>query len=453
MTEEVFLPTLTPERVLVGELGQADDFSPLSVSTAVVKNPQRHGPLLNADQGISQLKDYDRDLGLSGKTLEARWKHMAADPKSFFQANPGRFRADVTSAFAPMLKLFPRESPEMPVNNDAHLGNYAWFYDNKTSGLLWGLVDFDTAARGKPEWDVGRNAAHVAIIARQLGAPRSKQNALAGSFARSYFDEIRRLAQVEGPLPTGLKQGEVRGAVRDALEKVIQPRRRELLAEWVDGPKSDTPRFKDNAETERVSKATRDAVLQALPGYADALPDGVAVARPLHVYDVVRKVDSGGSTFGLNRYWVLVKGADGKSPRILEVKQELPDVGVGAKPDLRTVDAGSIVANGYRALMGMPNPLTGHLSLPDGGYLVREVEPQKQRVDPTGLGSFSKLERLANQDAVALARAHAQEGRAAGLAQWIGPDTAEGVETMGTFAVRYADQNDAYASALKDALK
>jgi uncharacterized protein (DUF2252 family) len=160
------------------------------------------------------------------------------------------------------------------------------------------------------------------------------------------------------------------------------------------------------------------------------------------ILDVARRLNAGGSTLGLDRYYALVAGKEGKKPRILELKQVPPPAVDGSSSDLAKAKPADVVANAAE-LAGFRSPLFGYTEIAGRPMLVREVEPEKVRTEPTELSS-KQLEDLAEQAAAMLARSH---GHKRELQAWLGGDKKALEHNLADFAVRYANQVQADWSA------
>ena len=328
----------------------------------------------SANEVGRSILSYDRGLGPSAAALKDRWKNTASSPSSFLRANPKTFHDGVVGAFASDVALVARPAPRMLVDNDAHFDQYS-AYATRGGGVRWGLVDFDTAAPGSPEWDHGRNAVHAVLLAREQGHPRAAQRKLAEAFAASYFGEIERLASLRrgSALPGGLSINEASEDVRRVLQRAGNVRRADFLAKWVD---LSDGRFKSSPWVEALPVERRAVLEQGLVEYASRLPRDLPIAVPLRILDVVAKAGSGGST------------------------------------------------------------------------LLRELEPQKQRVDASCYTKLSSLDALARQAAVALARSHVHSaGNARALQAWAAPDGVAGGQCLAQFALTYATRTTAYQQA------
>ncbi|HEY4003436.1 MAG TPA: DUF2252 family protein, partial [Candidatus Xenobia bacterium] len=207
--------------------------------------------------------------------------------------------------------------------------------------------------------------------------------------------------------------------------------------------------------------------------YESSLGTTARMERPIKVLGVARKLQSGGSSQGQPRYFVLVANADPKKPPImLEVKEELPPPLAGWDPknpqkavaaskalwtgNLAKANAKQVV-QGQKAMGGCPNDLTGFTNIDGIPHLVREREPCKAALSDTALTSVDDMTSLAEQLGKIYARAHGRSnGQAALILHWAGDPEAfsQKAQAYATKTTLQAGGDcDAYRVAHPDASK
>ncbi|CAN0334770.1 unnamed protein product, partial [Phaeothamnion confervicola] len=161
--------------------------------------------------------------------------------------------------------------------------------------------------------------------------------------------------------------------------------------------------------------------------------------RPLKVLDMAAKLESGGSTYGLHRYYVLAEATQGAAPVILEVKQELPTAPESASGDLSTASAQHI----YDGMSGMGltvSPMMAPATMNGTAYLVREREREKGALDMNTL-DLDDWKAVAEQAGMVLARNQShQAGAAKAVSKWVGDDGDTLVTNLQNWAQKYARQ-------------
>ena len=393
------------------------------------------------------VRDFDGRLGLAGNVLKARDAHMTESALAFFQANPALFHSDLSRAG--LSDLGEGTPPQIPIDGDSHLANFGAFR-GADGHSRFGINDFDQGGLGSPERDLARLAASTVLAARQAGLGKPEQTELVRELGKAYFAQIHDAAAHRGT-PATLDAGSASGPVKDLLAKSEGNKRKELLGKLVDAPDATSPRFKLGAELVAVSPADAKAITAGLADYGRARSKDAKAQLPLQVLDLVKKEGSGGSSFGLPRYYALVKGQEGKLPVVLEVKLCLPSPLDGKPVDLSRSSAASVLKS-QQALGGLQNPLTGEARIGGKSFLVRELEPEKERLTPEKQSPKDLLS-LSRQAAMALARSHCQGGRADALDAWAGGKSKGAVERLTSFATGYADQAEADYAFFKASLR
>jgi len=401
---------------------------------------------------VKFIQRFDAQEGLPPERLAGKAAVLRKDAASFFSANPALFYADLNGAFADKKSLLGRPAPNLLIDGDAHLGNFGTFR-GADGHAVWGLNDFDQAGTGSPEWDLERLATSALLAARKAGIDKDGQKALVQDIGQHYFDAIHTLAQKKKPGPAPLGADEASGPVKDLIDTSEGVKRGDFLSNLVDGSDATGWHFLQTKELLPVTKMREAQILAALRDYERGLGAGAKAAVPLHVLATTEKLGSGGSSFGLNRYYVLVANADpSKKPVVLEVKQLLPVPLQTQDADLHRAEGAQVVSN-QRALGSAPNPLTGSATLDGFSYLVRELEPQKARVTVDKLDS-KDLTKLCEQAATVLARSHAQApGQAEAIQAWVKNDAKKATANLWDFAKGYADQVEADFTAFRDAAR
>jgi uncharacterized protein (DUF2252 family) len=388
------------------------------------------------------VQRFNAEERLDPPALAGKCALLKQGPHGFYRGNPALFFADVRGAFAGWCDLLGRSAPRIVIAGDPHLGNFGTFRGADGSAV-WGLNDFDQGGTGSPEWDLERLATSAVLTARQAGLDVGGQRALAERISGRYLAAMDRLARGQAPGRAQLAADEAHGPVKEVLARAAAARRKDLLARYTHEAHGGH-RFLSNAELRPVAAARAAAVKAALEDYQQGLQGETKAARPLRLVDLAEKLGSGGSSFGLLRYYALVANADpAKKPVILELKQLLPPPLDDPSGDLRRAD-GRQVVDCQRALGAYTNPLTGPARISGLAYLVREREPEKDGVPPEEVKDAKGLEQLCEQAAEVLARSHAQrDGQAAALHAWARGDPEQVAARLADFALLYAVQTEA----------
>lgn len=356
--------------------------------------------------------------------LATKMRRMAADPFSFLRGTAHLFYRDM--ALLPP----PRHLGEpVPLNGDAHLANFGCFVDGE-GRAVFGLDDFDEAARGPAAWDLRRLASSLVLVAHARALDDAAAGDAVDAMTTAY---LARLAAFGGGEPVRLfrlDHDTTRGEVRDCVDDAARPRRAKWLAKHTRDTREGR-RFEDDEELAAVAPARRDALLAALAAHARGAP-------ALAPKDVRQKLGSGLGSLGRLRYWVLVEGnsAAPDDDLVLELKQGAPSSVAAASGG----DSAQRVLSALRAQQTAPDPLAAALRVDGVDYLLREHSPLSADLRLDKLGKPKALAETAALAGQALAQAHALAASPAAIARLAGTPPAAAREELRRFALDYARQ-------------
>ncbi|MGV8121848.1 MAG: DUF2252 family protein [Candidatus Xenobiia bacterium LiM19] len=396
------------------------------------------------------LHKFNENLGLSPELLKEKYELMKKDTLSFLRATPALFIQDMKGPYSDSSRLLPRKAPLMTIDGDLHIGNFGTFKD-KDGTVTWGLNDQDQAGPGSPEWDLIRLSASLVLLGRQNGLSKDEQDGLVKTLAKKYCRSVKSISEGNVSDSASLAHSETHGAIKKLISKAAESTQKDMLDKYTTSTDPGVCHFKNTSELKAVTPGEKDGVVSSLRDYEktiDCSSDGVT--HPLQVIDVHQKLGSGGSSYGLRRYWVLVNGESaGDRPVILELKQLLTPAVIDHTGDLSKADGLSMV-DSQKKLGGYTNPLTGHTRIDGRSYLVREREAAKDTLSLEELTDSEDLDTVTSQTALVVARAHGHtESQAKALSKWIGSDEKLLKEKLIDIATRYADQTEADYRAFK----
>ncbi|MCE9673778.1 DUF2252 domain-containing protein [Myxococcus stipitatus] len=399
-------------------------------------------------EAVAFIDDFHARLDLPAARLKEKQALLRERPSALFRMMPALFHADVRGPYAAEARLLERPAPRVQVVGDAHVGNLGTFR-GPDGAPVWGLNDFDLSGQGSPEMDLARMATSAALTARESGLSSKEQAEVVRAFADAYFSTLAALAGGERNPGAFLTKKEATGKVDDLIDEAREASRARLVKEYakVDGP--DSARFRATDTLRPLSATRQREVIAALGAHTATLEGAQQVALPLRVLDVAQRLDAGGSSYGLERFYVLAKASQpGAPPVLLELKELLAN-SLTSPPSAAD---GQAVVEAQRAVVGDLNPLTGATRLGGRAFLVREVEPEKTKLGDKALTGKKDLRSVFAQAGQVLARAHgATPGSARKLADWVGDDAAVASVRLEAFARGYADQVTADWRALRDA--
>lgn len=399
--------------------------------------------LRDTQPAVDFVHRFNSELQLDPETLAKRNQITVSSPAKFFRVNPALFYDDVLGVYLQLSNLIPdRKAPEIIIAGDCHLGNFGTLRARDGS-TFWGINDFDMAGKGTPEDDLERMATSLLLMSP---LDDEKCRPLVERMALGYLDELRRLEDAKAPIHNGLRRDEAWGAVAKLIDKKSRNTQAELLDEFCKHG-----RLKRNQELKDISRREDQLIRDFLPHWESQVEETPELVRPLEVLDIARKTDSGGSTFGLNRYFILVAGSDG-SDRILELKQELPTAPEQGTGNTEEANADYIFSC-MKALGGNFEPTMAAGTIDHDAYYVRERQREKGSLPIGDFTTAEQWEELVDHASIALARAHAfQAGAAEKILKWVGPDRDLLVERLQTYAETYARQTELDCAAYKSSL-
>ena len=328
----------------------------------------------------------------------------------------------------------PRTAAWTWITGDQHLSNFgAW--RNRNNDVVYGVNDFDEAAIYDFHIDIYRLAVSIydhALSTSALG--EADADAAIGAFADAYVQtlvgyvgnekanlfEMTATQAASGHLHSFLKSVEGRaGAVEAQL--------RHFTAIGPDGRR----RFVHSAETS-LRPAT-EAELAEFHRRWNAGAYGATLLKVgwhalpwdpeyFEIVDLAQRVDSGDGSFGVSRFYVLIKGppaadGDGCQHVILDVKQTPPPAMAAAigGDDLAWwetifINEGARAVEAQRRLTCYTDPYTGWVELFGVTHVVRQRSPWKTGMDLSALGrgDAKALVKFAQQVATVTATSHAR---------------------------------------------
>jgi len=220
--------------------------------------------------------------------------------------------------------------------------------------------------------------------------------------------------------------------------------------ELVDGVR----RFCTLPDMEAVDDATRAAIESAWPSYIETIDTEDRREESFYtIKDIVRKLDSGTASIGLERYYILIEGEGGEEDLILEMKQaqtSVPSLFLPVyRPEAETVHQGRRVITSQKAMQAHEDPYLGYLTIEKKEYYVRERSPYKKKLKAKHIKSQEDLENVLCIQGQITAKIHARADQDAGIQEKILTHHAdvEIIQAIGVSDTAFLEQIERWSEA------
>lgn len=298
--------------------------------------------------------------------LAIKYREMCKSPFSFFRGSAHLFWEDLAAQ-----KSALPGSAAVWACGDLPLENFGSFQgDNGLS--YFDLNDFDEAALAPTSWELSRFVASVYVAAPALGFTRTDANELAKQFLEAYR---RALGHGKAHL---VERDTATGMVMTLLDQVRKRKRQQMVESRTNWKKGRRRLRIDGKHTLPASEDQRSDVANWLGKFARSQSD----PSFFRILDVARRVAGVGS-LGLARYVVLVHGDGGRDGNaIIDAKWPAPSsLAKFERLDQPkwTCEPDRVVAV-QRRMQGTAPALLDAVKIGSGGYVLRELQPSKDRL-------------------------------------------------------------------------
>ncbi|MCU1494602.1 MAG: hypothetical protein JWO62_2366 [Acidimicrobiaceae bacterium] len=374
--------------------------------------------------------------------VPVRIGRMAASPFAFYRGAAAVMAADLASS--------PVTGIEVASCGDAHLSNFGLFASPERQ-LLFDVNDFDETLPAPWEWDVKRLAASGVVAARQNGFDRAQSENAARGAVRSYRERMITFARL-GALDIYYSRVDADSLVqvmaavpRKQIDKALAAARRNTAARAMAKLTVTTgglPRIVDQPPlvVHPPEIATDQPLINAaIDAYASSLREDVSTLlsrfRPV---DMAHKVVGVGSVG--TRCFIALFLDDKDVPLFLQVKEAQQSVLERYWRPSSIDHHGHRVVSGQRVMQSATDIFLGSSSAQGHHFYVRQLRDMKgsapiEALQPAALTEYLEL------CGWALARAHAQSGRAGEIAGYLGSSDVFD-QAIVRFAAAYADQSE-----------
>ncbi|WP_214829470.1 DUF2252 domain-containing protein [Exiguobacterium algae] len=400
-------------------------------------------------QTIGTVLDfYDQSIRhLSEEARREKYAKMSTSPFSFFRGSSHLFYYD----FAKVPLAFDT-GPSHPtfIQGDLHFENFGVFEDGAGT-IIYDVNDFDEAYIGSYLFDLLRMAVSVDLFAAESGFDGK---AAIETFASAYADAIEQHARGQSEDIQFTKTNTCK-AIKKVIKKA-EKKKDAFLAERTE-VRDEVRYFSTSEDLIPVDEATREKIKAAWGSYLSSLSDAHRHhADHYAIKDIAIKLQSGTASIGLERYYILIEGADDEHDEdvILEMKEAqsaVPSLFLPTHPLFEDglSHQGARVVAAQRVMVHSQDPYLGYLTIEEKEYYVRQRSPYKRKVKAKHIkGEESLIETLRVQAQITAkihARADAKSnvleyGASEHISQAIGSSKSLFVHQLSRWADFYAAQ-------------
>ena len=390
--------------------------------------------------------------------LPLRYERMAESPFGFYRGSAAVMASD--------LSMLPSTNMKLQICGDCHLLNFGGFATPERK-LVFDINDFDETSTAPWEWDVKRLAASFAIAGRDKGFTDLQCEEAAFTAVSSYRKHMAEYAEMSAlqiwysqismkDLVHSGKIKELRQFDPKQVKKAIKRAPHEKEFAKLTYSKKGEPHIKDNPPLIFHVPKDREADFfseaeNAYKRYLRSLThDKRILLNRYKIKDVAMKVVGVGSV-GTFCGVLLLMSATG-DPLFLQFKEAHQSVLEPYAGKSKFKYHGQRVVEGQRLIQSATDIFLGWTVDAAGRqFYVRQMRDAK--VKPlTDTMDHEIFLRYARSCGWALSRAHARTGDAAVLKGYMGQDE-QFEDTIGKFAIGYADQNEKDHELLLHAVK
>lgn len=388
------------------------------------------GPLRPSDELRNWRQDYESRLGLNERALASRSSALTeGGPEMLYRMYPHLFQQDLQGPYQAAARLLPEKGPEIALTGDCHLGNFGTLR-NQNRDLVWSLNDYDQVGKGSPESDLCRAGASFLLLCRQKGWNQSVASDLIETLTLHYSQRIHQYCENPPASVLGIHKDEAEDPVHGLIKKAERRTQEELLSKWTEMSNQGALQFKLGDDLHPLEAAQVRRV--------DQLLEELRLPSNVKILDRCCRWDAGGSSLGLERYYLLAQKEGESLPNVLELKQVLPCALATADPDPKQCDA-QLLENGF-GWLGAPKDHWQQVVRADNGvYLLRERQRARDALKMEKLDR-DEAHKLAKQLGKVLAQAHAHGANPTLVRDWIQGREKQLAQNLQNFSNRYAAQ-------------
>ena len=386
--------------------------------------------------------------------LPIRHERMMRSPFAFYRGSAAIMAADLSHT--------PTTGASVQAGGDCHLANFG-AYGTPERRLIFDVNDFDETLPSPWEWDIKRLATSAVLLGYDLGFNDSTGRTAAVGATRSYRETILRCARMT-PLEVWNWRLDASTVIDDLQTARVAKKLQQVATNDASaaGDAGLTKLLEKTPSGVRVAEnpplvyhlpeqdPKNEQVREAVRLYGNSLRDDIRVLfKRYDMVDLALKVVGVGSVGTLCAIALLQSG-DGVL--LLQVKEATASVLEPYAGKSRYFNHGERVVTGQRIMQAASDMFLGWTKLQDGRHFyVRRFHDMKAGVDFTRM-RIDDLFSYASLCGAALARGHARSADPSFIAGYLGSSSIFD-ETIGDFAVTYAEQTKRDYGLFLDAIK
>ncbi|WP_214888745.1 DUF2252 family protein [Exiguobacterium sp. s142] len=362
---------------------------------------------IRRDTIATVLDYYDHSIrNLTETARREKYDKMSTSPFSFFRGSSHLFYYDFAKV---PLAFDTSEAYPTFIQGDLHFENFGVFGDGAGT-ILYDVNDFDEAYLGSYLFDVLRMAISVDLFAAESGFD---SNEAIEVYAETYALAIRRYAKGKDE-DVQFTKANTSKAIKKVIKKA-EKKQDAFMSERTE-VRDEERYFATSDDLIPVSEKTATKIKQAWPEYLNSLSEEHRHhADHYDIKDIAIKRESGTASIGLERYYILIEGADEEHDEdvILEMKQAqsaVPSLFLPTHPlfeDGLSHEGARVIA-AQRAMVHSQDPYLGYFTIDGNEYYVRQRSPYKRKVKAKHIKNESSLIETLKVQAEITAKIHAR---------------------------------------------
>jgi uncharacterized protein (DUF2252 family) len=325
-----------------------------------------------------RLRTFNRSR--NPRLVQLKYRAMRADAFAFFRGSCHLFYQDLPVR-SPL-----NQAPPAWLCGDLHWQNFGSYKGNNRL-VYFDINDFDEAVLGPCTWDLARLLVSILLSAPLLHISEEKAMELARTFLLTYKKALKK-----GQTRV-IEEEKTSGLVHDLLFQTRSRDQATLLEKYTDLVGDSRRLHIDGQHLLPVTGGEQEAVRAVIEQWADSQ----AHPNYFSVLDCAHRVAGIGS-LGVERFLLLVSGKGSPNHNyLLDFKAETPSsltpYLIHRQP-IWSSEAERVVTV-QRWLQSMPPALLSPLILQDKSYVLRELQPEEDKVNLVPLdGKMARIEQL-----------------------------------------------------------